>query len=44
MLLPPDVNGIDIFDKNNQAVKHQDKKNNVLQPSQFYHPINIMKP
>ena len=31
-LRPPDVDGVKVFDKDDQAAKHKDEKNNVLWP------------
>ena len=32
----PDVDGIKIIDKDDEATKHYDKKNSVLQPGHLY--------
>ena len=40
---PPDVDGIKIFDKDDQAAKHYDK-NSVLRPGHNFDPINIRRP
>ena len=37
-LRPPDVDAIKNFDKDDQAAKHQDKKNDVLQPGHLLVP------
>ena len=38
---PPDVDAIKDFDKDDQAAKHQDKKNNVLRPGYLFITILI---